>query len=90
MPRIQDDSGPLPVFECRWQSSVARDALRRRSDGVLRQDFGQLVCIVVAVVVCTLAVLAAAIRMSRVLRATVSIGKWGLPVNILAVLGALP
>ncbi|WP_430298282.1 hypothetical protein [Sinomonas sp. B1-1] len=47
-------------------------------------------CIVVAVVVCTLAVLAAAIRMSRVLRATVSIGKWGLPVNILAVLGALP
>lgn len=57
---------------------------------MLRQVLGQLVCIVVAVVACTLAVLAAAIRMSRVLRGTVSIGKWGLPVNILAVLGALP
>ncbi|WP_433874866.1 hypothetical protein [Sinomonas atrocyanea] len=57
---------------------------------MLRQDLGQLVRIGVAVVACALAVLAAAIRMSRVLRAAVSIGKWGLPVNIHAVLGALP
>lgn len=51
-----------PVLERHELSAVALDAFGRRVEE-LHQNLGQLVCILVPVVVCTLALVAAAIGM---------------------------